>query len=154
MSITIPGSITGSAITGLTSPTYTVASATGPDVNSKRGIISALGGTQTDVRVHTVSDPFDVTVWAPKVPKALPAIAANGVRPTPPMNSHSVVVRKGLIPSADLSAISSPMMLKWDTPAGAESYDTNNLAAQFSAMAGFCAAMVSSLLDNTKTGSV
>lgn len=152
---TIPASVTGAAVTGLTSPTYTVSAATGPETNSKRGVVSALGGTQTGVRTHAVSDQFDMTVWAPKVPKALPSANSNtGVRPPIPNNVHSIVVRKGLIPASGETAVVSPMTLSWPVPAGAESYDKANCAAQLSMMAGILWAKASELLDDAVTGSV
>jgi len=99
-------SITGSAQTGLTTPTYTIASDLAPDVNSRQWVVTALGGTQTGVRVSTNGDPFTLTVRKDKTYKSVPARnpvtgAYNG---TIPMNKVEILARKGVyIDSARLS---------------------------------------------------
>lgn len=155
MSTTMPTSITGVNIAALSSMVLTATPAAAPDVNAKRSIITALAsGTAASVRFHAVSDPFDFTVWAPKAPRSLPAPNANGVRPAIPMNTYSIVARKGLIPASDVASITSPLQIKFDVPAGAEVYDSANLAALLSAGAGLLNTLADDLYDNARTGSV
>lgn len=61
--------ITGAAITGLTSPTYTWTADNPPDSNRKAWVVTAVGGTQTGVIVHKNEMPFKVTAGRPKAVK-------------------------------------------------------------------------------------
>lgn len=154
MSTTIPSTVTGVNIASLASMVLNVSAAAAPDVNAKRGIVVSLAsGTAANVRFHAVSDPFDITVWAPKQPRTLPAQNQNGVRPPIPINTYSMVVRKGLRPASDVASIASSLVVKFDVPAGAEVYDSANLAAQLSAAAGWLSALADDLYDNALTGS-
>jgi len=155
MSTTIPSTITGVNIAALSSAVFTVASAAAPDTNAKRGILTALtSGTAANVRYHSVSDPFDFTVWAPKQPRMLPAANINGVRPDIPVNTYAIVMRKGLRSASDVASVASNLQIKFDVPAGAESYDSANLAAMLSAAAGLLNVLADDLYDNASTGSV
>jgi hypothetical protein len=155
MSTTIPSTITGVNIASLSSMVLNVATAAAPETNAKRGIVTSLAsGTAANVRFHSVSDPFDLTVWAPKQPRALPNANPNGVRPAIPMNSYAIVMRKGLRAASDVASIASPLEVKFSVPAGAESYDAANLAALLSAAAGLLNVLADDLYDNALTGSV
>ena len=62
MAISLTSPITGAAVTGLTSPTYTVAVDTPPNTWSKQWAVTALGGTQTGVDTSSsASRPFTLT---------------------------------------------------------------------------------------------
>lgn len=69
MAISPSSPLTGSALTGLTSPTYTLTSDTPPDVNSKAWVVTALGGTQTGVNSHKNELPFRIIARRPKAVK-------------------------------------------------------------------------------------
>jgi hypothetical protein len=155
MSTTIPATVTGVNIALLSSMVLTVAASSAPETNAKRSIVTGLtSGTAANVRFHTVSDPFDITVWAPKQPKALPAPNQNGVYPPIPMNKHAIVIRKGLRPASGVASVTSTLSIGFEVPAGAESYDSANLAAQLSAAAGWLNVLADDLYDNSLTGSV
>lgn len=66
MSISIPGSLTGAAQTGFTTPGYTLTVDNAPDTNAKQSAVTALTGTQAGVTVHSVSSPFLISAWKPK----------------------------------------------------------------------------------------
>jgi hypothetical protein len=154
MSTTIPSSITGTNVASLSSAVFTVVGGAAPDNNAKRGILSALAsGTAANVRFHSVSDPFDFTVWAPKQPKALPTALPTGVYPPIPSNDHAVVFRKGVRPATGVQSIATAQ-LKTSVPAGSESNDSANIAAMYSAIIGYCNAKIADLYDNALTGSV
>jgi hypothetical protein len=145
MSIAISSPITGGAQTGLTSPTYTVVADVAPDINGKQDVVTALGGTQTGVRVHAVSDPFTLTVTRPKTPKALPAInPITGRYGTIPKNTYTALIRKGV----NIAASQAPQLMlirvQVDVPAGADAYDSANVRAALSAAIG--------LLDQQSAG--
>jgi hypothetical protein len=155
MSTTIPATVTGVNIAALASMVLTVVASTPPETNAKRSIVTALtSGTAVGVRFHTVSDPFDVTVWAPKSPKSLPSPNQNGVYPPIPMNKYSIVVRKGLRSASGLASITSQLTIGFEVPAGAESYDSANVAAMLSAAAGWLNVLADDCYDNALTGSV
>lgn len=137
MSISITSPITGTAQTGLTSPTYTVATDVAPDVNGKQVAVTALGGTQAGVRSHAVSDPFTITFFRPKVPKALQgANPTTGRYGTIPKNTYSVIVRKGVNYAANQAPEVCTIRMSIDVPAGADAYDSANIRAGLSAALG------------------
>lgn len=152
MAITIPTSITGGAQTGFTSPTYTTVAGTFPGVNGKLNYVTALGGTQTGVRVHAVSDPFTVAAFAPIAPKALGSMNSNGIYTNVPVNVYGVGVRKGLIPAANQPSAPGAVDVRIRVPAGSDSYDTANVRAMISAAIGTLSALSASLGDTAASG--
>jgi hypothetical protein len=128
--------VTGAPITGFTSPTYTIAADTAPDVNGKAYAVTALGGTQVGVVVSSASVPFTVLFTRPKVIRQLPALGLNGRLPTVPRNVYTLSVRKGVIPLAGQPAQPCALKLEIPVPAGADSADKANLLAALSALAG------------------
>lgn len=137
MSITITSPITGSAQTGLTSPTYTVVDDVAPDINGKQVVVTALGGTQTGVRVHAVSDPFTLTFFRPKSPKGLPgANPVTGRYGQIPKNTYSLIVRKGVNFAASQPPELAVFRMTADIPAGSDAYDSVNIRAALSAFIG------------------
>lgn len=129
--------ITGTAQTGLTSPTYTLTTDTAPDNNGKQVAVTALGGTQTGVTVHSVASPFTHTFIKPKNPKVLGVPnPVTGRLPGVPSNTYSLVTRKGVTPLANQPAKSMVIRTTVDVPAGADSYDAVNVRAALSAHFG------------------
>jgi len=89
--------LTGLAITGLTSPTYTLTVDTSPDVNSKQWAVTALGGTQVGASAHTPEKPFTMTIRRPKtlkVPGARNGTTGQFVQTG--NNEYTVILRKGV----------------------------------------------------------
>lgn len=93
MSLTTP--VTGGAQTGFTAPTYTLVADTPPKLNAKQWYVSALGGTQVGVNVHSASSPFTVTVEGPVSFQPPPIVTANGLTKPVAMNRYVLRVRKG-----------------------------------------------------------
>lgn len=133
-SLTTP--ITGSAQAGFTSPTYIIVLDTYPGVNGKQYAVTALGGTQAGVRVHSVSDPFTVSGGRPTSLRSLPAMNGNGGYSSVPRNVYFQSVRKGV----NIAANQPPQTATWnyrcDIPAGADAYDSANIRAGTSLSAG------------------
>jgi hypothetical protein len=129
-------SITGAAITGLTNPTYTLASDLAPDSNSRQYVITALGGTQTDVRASTAGDPFTLTVR--KQPyKSLPARnPVNGSYGNVPRNRVEMILRKGMEIDSDGTLQTGIFRLISELPAGCEQNDVANIRAAVSFLIG------------------
>lgn len=129
--------VTGGAQTGFTSPTYTVAADVAPDVNGKQHAVTALGGTQTGVSVHSVQSPFTITFVRPKAFKVLGKTnPVTGLLPNVPKNSWKVIVRKGAIPLAGQPASLLVVTCTIDVPAGADTASPAEIRAAISLLVG------------------
>lgn len=145
--------VTGATVTGLTSPTYTLTTDTAPDINGKQSAVTALGGTQTGVRTHTVSDPFTITFTRPKVTRALQsANPTTGRYGSVPKNTYSFIVRKGVNFAANQAPEIAILRCYIDVPAGSDSYDGVNIRALMSAAAGVLFEQASGGADTLVSG--
>lgn len=145
--------VTGGAQTGLTSPTYTLTLDTAPDVNGRQHAVTTLGGTQTNVRTHTVSDPFTITATRPKNPRVLPSPnPLTGKYAAVPRNTHTFIVRKGVNYAANQAPDLMIARLTVDVPAGSDSYDAVNVRAALSLLFGALWAQSSGAGDMAVTG--
>lgn len=153
MTISIPSSITGGAQTGFTAPTYTMTADTSPDVNAKQSVVTALGGTQAGVGVHSVSSPFLCSVWKPKKSASLgKPNPVTGLISNVPNNQYKVITQKGVMPAAN--QIAKPLTIRTliDCPAGADNYDLANVRAALSAHIGLLWAQSSGIGDTAGNG--
>lgn len=152
MSFILTSPITGTAQTGLTSPTYTLTNDTAPDNNGRQYAVTALGGTQSGVLPHTVASPFTVTGVRPRVLRALGAPGSNGVISQVPNNVYRVITRKGVIPAAN----QVPRVMIVETiihvPAGSDTYDANSVRAALSAHLGALSQQSAGIGDLTISG--
>lgn len=152
MSIALTTPVTGQAQTGLTSPTYTVTLDTAPNANGKQWAVTALGGTQAGVTVHSVASPFTIMFERPSVLKMLGSPSLNGFIANVPSNTYKVVVRKGVLPAANQPARPMIVRVSIDVPAGADTYDAPNVRAALSAAFGALVQQSAGLGDTTVTG--
>lgn len=144
--------ITGAAQTGLTSPTYTWVVDLAPDAVSKQWAVSALGGTQTNVRAHTAGDPFTVTIRRSPY-RALPARnPVTGSYGNVPMNKIEILGRKGVYIDSDNTVRVAQLRLSVELPAGCESADAINIRALLSNFFGVIAEESSDIGDTYVTG--
>lgn len=133
MSFSPASPVTGAPGTGLTSPTYTLVVDTPPSSNGKQWAVSALGGTQTNVVVSSVSRPFTLSVFRPAVLKQLPPVnPVTGALPSVGRNVFKVITRKGVIPLAGQSSVNMLVETTISIPAGADIADFPNIAAAMS----------------------
>jgi hypothetical protein len=148
--------ITGAAQTGFTSPTYTLLSDLAPDSNSRQWVVSALGGTQTGVRVSTNGDPFTVTIRKDKTYKSVPARhPVTGVYSgAVPMNKIEILGRKGCYIDADNTVRNANLRIIAEVPAGAEQFDAANLRGLSSMILGLLAEEASDYGDSIISGIV
>lgn len=145
--------VTGGPQTGFTSPTYGLTSDVAPDINGKQYAVTSVGGTQTGVRTHAVSDPFTVTFVRPRVPKTLPsANPVTGKYSSIPRNTYATIVRKGVQPAANLASEVAIVRRYIDVPAGADSYDAANLRAMISLETGIAWQQASGVGDTIVSG--
>lgn len=155
MAINVTSPVTGLAQSGFTSPTYTVTQDSAMGNHSKQWYVSALGGTQTGARAHTVSSPFTVAVFRPQVLKALPAAnPITGVIRKVGRNTYKVVTRVGLIPAANQAAEIVTMTTTLDVPPGAETYDAAQLKAALSLHFGVLSQQSAGIGDTAIVGAL
>lgn len=130
------GTTTGGAQTNLTTPTYTYVAGVAPAANSRRYVVTTLGGTQTNVRKHTAGDPFQMTVKREPY-KALPAQnPVTGSYGNVPLNRTEWNFEKGLkIDSAGTIRVGRIRVIA-ELPAGSESNDSINIEALTSMAVG------------------
>lgn len=145
--------ITGAAQTGFTAPTYTHVADVAPDVNGKQVAVSALGGTQAGVTVHSVASPFTVTMIRPKAFKSLsPVVPNTGLLPSVPKNSWKCIIRKGVTPLAGQPASVMLIKIEVDVPAGSDTADAPNVRAAISAAIGVLNQQSAGLGDTLVSG--
>jgi len=154
MSFTPSSPITGAAISGLTSPTYTIVADTPPSAVSKQYAVSGLGGTQTGVTAHSLSSPFTQTMFRPSSFKVLGQPNPSGVIRSFPNNTFTVLTRKGV--SVLASQPIQTMLIKTDLriPSGADTYDLVNIKAAISAHIGLLWQIAQGLTDTVTTGTM
>jgi len=144
--------VTGGAQTGFTAPTYTIAADTPPDVNAKQYAVTALGGTQAGVVIHSVSNPFTLTMFRPKNFKVLKPVNSQNVLPEVPFNTYKVITRKGVLPLAGQAARGMVVTTIIELPAGSDSADPSNVRAGLSLHCGTLSAVSAGIGDTVVTG--
>lgn len=125
--------VTGTAQTGLTSPTYTVVADTPPPgTKGKQYAVSALGGTQTGVEANAIGKPFTFTYSGPVAPKGAPTVSSSTGQPIAvPRNSHKFIIRKGVeVVTGYFAPLNATFQV--DVPAGAEIKDPESIRAAMS----------------------
>ncbi len=145
MAVTLTSPLTGAAVAGFTSPTYTL-SVDNVANNGKQWLVSALGGTQSGVTVHSASDPFTIAFYKPVSYKVAQWVSTT-VFKRPPRNVYSVVVRKGVNVNSNFPRDLLLFSGKFEVPAGAEALDPNNIKALVSALGGALTQVSSGLAD-------
>lgn len=153
MSVNLPASITGAAQTGFTSPTYTLTVDQQPDINAKQSVVTAVGGTQAGVTTHTVSSPFYVSIWKPKVLAMLgKPNPSTGLIDNVRNNVYKVLTGKGVTPAAGQPAKTMGIRTEIPVPAGAETYDIANVRAGIAAHIGLLQQISAGLGDTANNG--
>lgn len=153
MSFAPTSPVTGAAVSGLTTPTYTLTTDVAPNVNGKQYAISALGGTQTGVDVNTVSKPFSVSFFRPAVLRTLPqANPVTGVIKNVPLNTYKLITRKGAQPAANQTSMVARITTIIEVPAGTDTYEPEELKAMISAHFGVGWAQASGIADTVVSG--
>lgn len=152
MSYSLTSPVTGSAQTGFTSPTYTHVVDTAPDNNGKQNAVTAVGGTQSGVTVHSVASPFTITMFRPKVLKTLGPAMSNGYFPNVPKNEYRFIVRKGVVPAVNQPAQVMVIDMRVAVPAGSDTYDASNVRAALSAAIGALTQQSAGIGDTVTSG--
>lgn len=153
MSFLLPSPLTGATVTGLTSPTYlnTQDQITLP--NAKQYVVTSLGGTQTDVSVHTVSSPFLASLTKPSAFKPLGMIDPRTGRLTSvPRNVWKMIVLKGGTPLAGQASVPILHRGEFAIPAGIDAADPNEIRAFMAFIGGMYWNQASGLADSFISG--
>lgn len=153
MSFAPASPITGAAVTGLTSPTYTHVADVAPNINGKQFAVTALGGTQTSVDVNSVSKPFTIFFFRPPVLRVLPqANPVTGIIKNVPVNTYKLITRKGAAPAANQSIMVPKITTVIEVPAGVDTYEPEEIRAMVSAHFGVGWAQADGIASTVLTG--
>jgi hypothetical protein len=152
MSFSPSSPVTGAAQTGFTSPTYTLSADVAPTATGKQYAVTAVGGTQASVRLHSATDPFTVTIERPAQFKGVPQVASGATLAQVPRNKYVLRVRKGAIPVTGQAAQTALFELIMNVPAGSDSADPNNLRAALSLLFGVASQQAAGIGDTILTG--
>lgn len=126
---------------------------TAPDVSTgKQFAVSALGGTQTGVDVHSISKPYTLTWVKPRIFKMLGMPDASGVIRNVGKNVWKLISRKGVVPAAGQSTSMLLIETVISVPAGAETYDAASVRAALSAHIGALNQQSAGLGDSVVSG--
>jgi len=151
MSYSPTSPVTGLAQTGLTSPTYTIALDTAPDASTgKQYAVTALGGTQTGVTVHSVASPFTINFYRPKVLRILQGVTNQlSLLGRVPRNTYGLVTRKGVTVLTGQPSQVCIIRTTIDVPAGADTVDAVSIRAALSAHFGVLSQQSAGIGDTT-----
>lgn len=154
MSINLTSPVTGAAQTGFTSPTYTLVPDIAPPGNpGKQWVVTALGGTQAGVLVHSVASPFTINFTRPGTLRVLGSPnPVTGVVTVVPTNTYKVICRKGVLPLAGQPYKVFNATLTLDAPAGSDLADPANLRACVSLLIGALSQQSAGIGDTLTTG--
>lgn len=153
MSFAPSSPVTGAAVTGLTTPTYTLTTDVAPNINGKQYAVTALGGTQTGVDVGTVSKPFTITFFRPGQLKTLPAAnPVTGIVKNIPVNTYKLITRKGVLPAASQMPMVARITTIIDVPAGSDTYEPEDLNAMISSHFGVGWAQADGIAATIRSG--
>lgn len=153
MTITVTSPITGAAQTGFTAPTYTLITDTAPSINGKQWAVSALGGTQAGVSVHSVASPFTISCFRPAVFKSLgKANPTTGLIANVPNNTYKLIARKGVLPLAGQPYRTMLATLTLEVPAGSDLASPPEIRACLSALFGAATQVSAGVGDTLVSG--
>lgn len=145
--------VTGAAVTGLTTPTYTLTTDVAPSINGKQYAVTALGGTQTGVDINTVSKPFTISFFRPMQLRVLPqANPVTGVIKNVPINTYKLITRKGAAPALNQAPMVARITTVIEVPAGVDTYEPEELRAMISSHFGVGWAQASGIADTVVSG--
>lgn len=153
--LALTGVVTGAAVTGLTSPTYTLSEGQKLAINSKTSYVSAIGGTQSGVSAHSLNKPFTVTFKWPSIPKLVAQAIYNSITGTYskiPSNDYQLLFRKGFTVAMPNGSLESVLERRVNDKIIAGAENSADLKAFNSFSAGFLFQNASGLFDTHSTG--
>jgi hypothetical protein len=157
MSVNLTSPVTGTVLNGFTAPTYTLTVANPADNFTRNWIVSAVGGTQGSVAVHTLSNPFAVMIKRPKTLKQAPPVdPSTGLyKGSVPKNLWTVSILKGVqMSTPDGKIVTIPIKIEIPLPAGVEASSTtlDQLAGALSCTGGVILQVLPQMIQAAKDG--
>lgn len=153
MSFSPTSPVTGAAVSGLTSPTYTLTTDVAPTINGKQYAITQVGGTQTGVDVNSVSKPFTLSWFRPATLRTLPqANPVTGIIKNVPMNTWKLISRKGVYPALNQAPVTCRITTIIEVAAGADVNEPEDIRALVSCHFGAGYSNASGIADAVITG--
>lgn len=153
MSFALSTPVTGAAQTGLTTPTYTIASDTAPAAVAKQYAVTALGGTQTGVTASSVSQPFTVAMFRPQAYQSLgKPNPTTGLISRVPRNTYKIITRKGVLPLVGQPITNMVITTTVEVPAGSDVADPASVRAALSLHLGALAQASAGIGDTVVQG--
>lgn len=153
MALGFPTTVTGSAQTGFTSPTYTLTVDSAPDQYGLQRAVTSVGGTQAGVDTHSSSRPFTLTWVRPRKMKVLtynPTTQA--VIRDIGKNVWQLIVRKGVSVAPNQPPQIAYMKTEIGVPAGADINDPACVRALVSCTLGVLTAWSAGIGDTGVSG--
>lgn len=153
INLTGPTTTTGTT-TLLTSPTYSFVPGIAKDPGNKAYTVSALGGTQTGVTIHSLAKPMEIIFK--RFSNYLRAAKYNSLTQLfgiVPKNTISVIGRNGVNISATQVEVQS-VRIDISIPAGAETFDAAKVEAGTLMVLQATINQLGALLDASRTGSI
>lgn len=146
--------VTGSAQTGLTSPTYTLTADNAPSLYAKQYAITAIGGTQSGVNTHTVGAPFTVTMFRAAKLKVPGTANSSGVVSSFPTNTHKIITRKSAAASSNSVNPQQTIIIRTEivVPAGTDTVSPAEVRAALSCHIGVLNQQSAGIGDTAITG--
>lgn len=155
MTVNIAGSVSGTAQTGLTTPSYNTAVDTPPNPNGKQWYVTSCAGTQPGVIPHSVSSPFTIAQFRPPVYRGLGSVnPVTGSLQSVPTNVYKTVTRKGVLVLAGQPPRTMVITTMIEVPAGADLADPNSVRAALSMHLGSLSSVSAGLGDSTIQGTI
>lgn len=153
MTLSVSSPVTGGAQTGFTTPTYTLTADSAPTTFGKQYAVTAVSGTGNTPRLHTISDPFTITLSRAAVIRTLQTPNPVTGRYGPiAKNVHKIVVRKGVNYAANQAPEVMLISTDLSVPAGADAYNAVDVRAAMSLYSGAVFASASGIGDTLVTG--
>jgi len=157
MAITFPATLNQAvaAVSGYTSPTFTLSASSLTIPNGKMATVTSRGGTQPSTTdVHSASRPFSFMVTRPNNIQTLPAVNNSGVLPQVPINPYHVGSRKGMTVLAGQPSVPGYVKTVLGIPAGADLADPGAVSAMVLSHCMLLAQLVSGIIDTANSGEV
>lgn len=153
MTYSLSSPVTGGAQTGFTAPTYTIVADQATELNQKAWAVTALGGTQTGVTIHSMSSPFTHSFFRPKVIRPVGLVnPVTGAVKNNPRNVFKRNTRKGVAVVSGQPVQTMFMSQVIEVPAGADVVDPANVRAAVSFDSGVLWQLASGLGDTLISG--
>lgn len=142
--------VTGAAVPGFTSPTYTLSQDTAPTSSGKQFAVTGLSGTGLTT-ITGAATPFTHTFFKPPVLKVKQVDSA-GRAQSAPNNVYKCITRKSVMLDSFGTTRIMLVTTTIEVPAGSESYDPDDVKAALSSHIGLLSQQSSGVATTVLNG--